>query len=395
MFWLINSIQVSFAEPVFWDEYEENWFLQLDKLNEQVVFGGRVLQDEGTYAWIYSWDQEWSVLAEERSEMQAMATNDFQIALCGLSREEELPKAWAWMVDQNGESIREILLVENGVSDCTSIISYQDGWLASVVLREPTQKRSILITISADGELEEIFEPFDDIEIMGVSQKEGASVGEIALTGFALEPEKTSGWIGVLDQDLELSWSQKLGEGDFNKFKNISMDEQGNLLSCGYTTPQAPDNWDIWLLRWNWKGDILFETIWGGELKDGCKGLKPSSSGFAFIGDSESFDADGWDVLRGEVDSEGEIISYEIFGDLGDDYGYDFLLDDNRIFWIGALERDEDAKMVAWAELAFLPEEEAGDTGLGEKNQKDCGCHDSKSGLLLLPLFGLFWRRRI
>ena len=322
MFCLLSGIQIAFAEPVLWDQDEENWFHQIDNLNGQVVFGGRVHQNDGTYAWLYSWDQEWSILATERSEIQAMATNNSHIALCGLTREDEMPKSWVWIVDENGRTIHQITLVEEGISNCTSIISYQSGWLASVVVRGATHKQSILLFISPEGEVEQITESFNDIEIMGVSLQENGT--ELALTGFLLEPDKTSGWIGVLDQDLQLIWDQQLGFGEFNKFKTISKDENGNLLSCGYTTIQGPDDWDIWLLHWDWEGNILFETIWGGDLKDGCKGFKPSSSGFVFIGDSESFEADDWDILRGEVDFAGNMTSWEIFGEHGDDYGYDF-----------------------------------------------------------------------
>lgn len=395
MFWLFGSAYLALGEPIFWDDADENWFHRIENIDDQIVFTGRIVEDGEAYVWAYSWDQEWSVIAETPSDMQSMATNEAHIAICGFTSTSEGPKSWIWILDTQGRPLKDIILWEEGVSDCSSIIPYQDGFLASVVLREPDRKRSTLLSISLDGQVESLIDPIDDIEIMGIVSREEQGLEQIAAAGFSLHPEQTLGWIGVFAQGV-LSWQHERGEGMFNKLKNLNIDEEGKLLSCGYTTPQDPENWDIWLLKWDWEGNILFETIWGGELMDGCKNLKPAPNGYVFIGDSQSYEADGWDVLRGELDQAGGVVSWEIFGEEGDDYGYDFLQAGSRLFWVGALIRDEDGKRVAWVDLEELPEAEALDTGIDAAKPNTCGCREAESGLLLLPLVGLLfgWIRR-
>ena len=392
--WFIASISISLGEPVFWDHADENWFHQIEKLDEQIIFGGRVSQGGENFVWVHSWDQEWSSVAPNPSDMQSMASNGSQVAVCGFILEENGPRAWLWALDEEGDAVQSSILVEQGISNCTSIIPYQSGWLASVVLREPERKRSVLIQITETGELTQLIPPIEDIEIMGIRSRLVNNQPEIALAGFSLYPEQTLGWMAVLDQDGQLRWSQELGEGQFNKFKTLRLDYEGNLLSCGYTTPESANNWDIWLLRWDWEGGILFDTIWGGELMDGCKGLRPSSDGFVFIGDSESYGATDWDILRGELSTTGEMLNWEIYGGIGDDYGYDFFRDDNRLFWVGALERDEDGKRVAWAEVVSLATDQAEDSGVEEDGSRTCSCRGAEAGFLMLPLFGVFLRRR-
>ena len=83
---LLLLMQIALAEPILWDNYEENWFHQIASVNKQVVFAGRVVQQDQSYAWLYSWDESWEVLSADSSEIQSMATNGSEIAVCGVSR---------------------------------------------------------------------------------------------------------------------------------------------------------------------------------------------------------------------------------------------------------------------------------------------------------------------
>lgn len=385
---MLLLMQIALAEPILWDEYEENWFHQIASVNKQIVFAGRVVQQDKSYAWLYSWDESWEVLSADSSEIQSMATNGSEIAVCGVSRVDNIPKAWAWFLTEAGESLREQVLSDENISDCTSIVAFEDGWLASITFHEGSQKISQLVQISAEGEVEEIGEVLRDIQILGIVTKEE----KVGLAGYILSSERTSGWFGVLDSEAQLLWSKTLGDGQFNKLKSISIDQKGNLLSCGYTTPGDPENWAIWLLNWDWDGNILFETIWGGEFKDGCKNVKESSSEIHFVGDTESFGADGWDVLRGTLNRDGAVSAWELFGEEGDDYAYDFHQEGERMFWVGSLE--EDGNRIAWAEMETIAGE-IGEVDSGvDRISSRCGCGDSGQGLLLLPLIWGWSRRK-
>jgi hypothetical protein len=124
------------------------------------------------------------------------------------------------------------------------------------------------------------------------------------------------------------------GQGTFQKVYGTSVDQSGRdvlptadggYLIVGVTTPVIGDS-DIYVMKTNVGGDTLWTKTFGGNKSDYPHTLLPTNDGNYFIlGFTKSFGAGGYDIWLLKMNPSGTILWTKTYGGTGDDQGKDII----------------------------------------------------------------------
>jgi hypothetical protein len=120
-----------------------------------------------------------------------------------------------------------------------------------------------------------------------------------------------------------VTWERTFGGSENDMANDIIQTADGGYAICGYTESKSAGRKDIWLLRLDSKGNLLWDRNYGGSKDDEATSLvQTDDGGFVVAGCTLSYGA-GWEdfwVLR--LDSLGNIIWDKTFGRENDDEIY-------------------------------------------------------------------------
>ncbi|MCH9812571.1 MAG: hypothetical protein K0U47_01345 [Epsilonproteobacteria bacterium] len=122
--------------------------------------------------------------------------------------------------------------------------------------------------------------------------------------GYALAGETRS--YGSQKRDLSVMKIDKAGKILFHKLfglknheyaRGIAITEKQNILVAGVTKSMGNGRADFYLLELdNKSGELAWANVYGGKKNDIARGItKVNDGGFVIVGESESFNADGYD----------------------------------------------------------------------------------------------------
>ncbi len=130
------------------------------------------------------------------------------------------------------------------------------------------------------------------------------------------------GWVFKIDSLGLLQWSKTFGGSDIDAFYSVFQNKNGDYFIGGNSTSKDGDfnenagKYDIWVLKLNVKGDLIWKKRIGGSDDDLLKQLTNiDDKTFAFVGTSTSIDGDFSEAAKGyygdyiiKMDSSGNII---------------------------------------------------------------------------------------
>jgi hypothetical protein len=124
------------------------------------------------------------------------------------------------------------------------------------------------------------------------------------------------------DQNGNGLWLKYYGGNDVDFGRSLDETEDGGYIVCGrFTTANWPDV-NIWLLKTDINGDTLWTKQYGGSYyEEGHSVQQTSDGGYIFTGYTESYGAGLWDVWLVKTDFLGNILWAETFGDTASDWG--------------------------------------------------------------------------
>jgi hypothetical protein len=164
----------------------------------------------------------------------------------------------------------------------------------------------------------------------GFDGDSGRSVIEVTGGGFMLGGYTTSFgaggydmWVVRTDADGNHLWNQTYGSigGDFG-MSVLEVSPSGFVIA-GYTTSFGEGLGDIWLVRIDVNGNLLWSRTYGGLWYEyGVAMIEVSSGGFAIVGYTESFGAGGWDMWLVRTDADGNHLWNQTYGGVDDDRGF-------------------------------------------------------------------------
>jgi len=156
-------------------------------------------------------------------------------------------------------------------------------------------------------------------------------------------------WVVKVDKNGTMEWEKSFGGSGIDQSHDIAKTSDGAYVIIGNTfsadTQISKNNGesDIWLVKFDDKGDMLMEQNYGGPAFDAAHSITLSNDGgFIISGNSKSFGNDVTanfgenDLWIIKTDSSGKIKWQKTIGGTGLDFGYDaFETQEETLIFVG------------------------------------------------------------
>jgi len=165
----------------------------------------------------------------------------------------------------------------------------------------------------------------------GGNETEGAnSVIQTQEGGFLVAGYSDSNAENADENDVWLLKTNIHGEKEWERFyktphsideaQGIIETEEGNFLIVGNTTSLADGNSDIFVMKVNPKGDILWQRKYGEKEGEQVGSIIGTSQGFLIIG-SKEIPKKRWDMWLMHIDKQGEVLWSQSYGGSDNEMG--------------------------------------------------------------------------
>ena len=149
-------------------------------------------------------------------------------------------------------------------------------------------------------------------------------------------------WVVKIDNTGNLVWENSFGGTGIERAQDIAKTDDGGFVITGNTFSTDVDitnnngESDIWLIKIDALGNLVWETTFGGTQFEDARSVSPSiDGGFIIAGNSKSDDKDASanagenDIWLIKTDSKGNMTWQKTFGGEGLDFGFDALETEN------------------------------------------------------------------
>ncbi len=125
------------------------------------------------------------------------------------------------------------------------------------------------------------------------------------------------------DVNGDTLWT-KIYEKEFmNGAYSVIQTSENGFMIAGSTGPDAPSTFDCYVVRTNSMGDTLWTKSYGGTSYDVLTCIcKLTDGNYLLSGTTASFGAGGYDMYLIKIDTNGEVIWEKTYGGTANDYGY-------------------------------------------------------------------------
>ena len=130
-------------------------------------------------------------------------------------------------------------------------------------------------------------------------------------------------WVFKLDSSGTLLWDQTYGGTQYDRAWSIQQTSDSGYIVAGYTNSKGAGSYDIWILRLDSLGNLIWDKTYGGTNDDGADytdSIKQTSDGGYIVA--------GWTFSKGtgsgdywilKLDSLGNLIWDRTYGGINDD----------------------------------------------------------------------------
>lgn len=175
----------------------------------------------------------------------------------------------------------------------------------------------------------------------------------LGMDGKKIENSKKHGvgefWCHKIDKNGNLQWRNFFGGTNNDRSYDAIQTSDGNFIVIGtsesndFQISNSKGSYDMWVIKIDKKGDLIWERSFGGKGYDGGRAIIENSYGnIMILGQSLSFDGDvsdplgSSDFLLVNMTREGEILNVENLGTSNFDSGKSILeLIDGSVFLLG------------------------------------------------------------
>ena len=158
---------------------------------------------------------------------------------------------------------------------------------------------------------------------------------------FIVAGGTTGGGLGGEDAMLtkfsatgNVEWSKVYGGANYESFTRLLSCSDGNFLAQGYTSSLGAGAWDIYLVKIDGSGNVLWERTSGGSNLEVARGLGEVSDGYIVTGSTASFGSGNYDLLVEKIDFNGNSVWSKTFGNNASDTGGEPLTMSNGQIWV-------------------------------------------------------------
>jgi hypothetical protein len=150
--------------------------------------------------------------------------------------------------------------------------------------------------------------------------------GGFALLGY-IEDSYLSGlndiYLSKTNGNGDLIWRKKYGGSNDDVAYSIQKAPGDGFIIAGTTHSYGVGGYDMYLIRTDSLGEILWTKTFGGLDDEWANAIAPTSDGgYIVAGSTQSYSKGGYDAYLVKVDSAGNEKWHSSLGGLKDDYGY-------------------------------------------------------------------------
>ena len=153
----------------------------------------------------------------------------------------------------------------------------------------------------------------DDTASFILETKDGGYIvtGKTNSTGAG----KDDGWVFKLDYQGDIQWQKTYGGKSLDTISMIWQTSDYGYIMAGRTHSFGVGNFDAWVLKLDYKGNVKWQKTYGGENDDFAYNILQTSNGeYVMAGNTRSFGAGGYDVWVLKLDSKGNVKWQKTYG---------------------------------------------------------------------------------
>jgi hypothetical protein len=161
--------------------------------------------------------------------------------------------------------------------------------------------------------------------------------GGYILTGYnsSIDPGNYDLWLVKTDADGDSLWSKTYGGGDFEMGTSVNVTPDGGYIITGKTDSYGAGGSDLWLIKTDSNGDTLWTRTYGGASNEEGRSVRVASDGgYIITGSTGSYGNGSYDVWLLKTNTDGELLWSETFGGTGIDKGYSVEITGDNSFLI-------------------------------------------------------------
>jgi hypothetical protein len=141
------------------------------------------------------------------------------------------------------------------------------------------------------------------------------------------------------DTEGDLKWTRFWGPRGYNVHtisRGITV-SGSDIYVAGYTerAPGADSPWDALIMRYDTSGDLIWSRTWGGAGHEFAYGISVLGNDVYVVGYTNSYGAGEYDIFLLKYDSAGNLIWYKTWGGSEEDLGYEICISNGHIYVAG------------------------------------------------------------
>ncbi len=130
-------------------------------------------------------------------------------------------------------------------------------------------------------------------------------------------------WVLKLDSTGDILWEKTYGGASGDSANAIEQTEDGGYVVSGHTYSYGAGNNDIWVLKLDANGSILWQKTYGGSGYDNSSSIQQTADGgYIVAGDTNSFGAVSKDFWVLKLDAGGDILWEKAYGNDSSNLAY-------------------------------------------------------------------------
>lgn len=148
-------------------------------------------------------------------------------------------------------------------------------------------------------------------------------VRQAADNGYVLTYRSGVGNLIKTDASGNVQWQKTFSGGGGTDSYSVDLTSDGGYVIAGGRYSSGGTGWDLWVAKTDSSGNLLWEKTFGGTGSEIGRSVRQTSdNGFVVTGYSNSGGSGGYDVYLVRTDASGELIWEKRYGGTGDDVGY-------------------------------------------------------------------------
>ena len=121
-------------------------------------------------------------------------------------------------------------------------------------------------------------------------------------------------WVIKLDSNGNILWQKSIGGASDDEAFSIQQTNDGGYIVGGRTNSFGSGNYDIWVIKLDTNGNIQWQKTYGGSSVDGGRVFQISNGNYLIAGATQSFGAGNYDIWIVKIDPNGNIIWQKTYG---------------------------------------------------------------------------------